>query len=178
MVLNLIFDLILVAILILGSSYGYNKGLFKIAFAPIRLIFCVTISLTYSSFIGCRLISPVIYNVLGNLITPILNYLIDPLSTAIAFALLFLVLKILFSFIISLINKITEKGILGGINKALGGIFSGTVAFVAVLCIVSLQEYFVLQNDFTKESYFSEFSGGPIYQFFNLISPIRMIYTS
>ena len=166
MFVNMVFDVILVCILIGGSSYGYNKGLFKMAIGPIRLIFSVTISLFYCNLVGNRVIAPVLANYVELFSIPALKAIINPLSIAIAFGLIFLLNKIIFSFLISIINRIIEKGIAEKVDSAIGLVFAGTVAFLSVATIVSVSQYLLINNEFFGAVRSIGFSGGPLYKFF------------
>jgi len=176
MFLNIFFDIFLVVILVGGASYGYNKGLFKMTAGPAKIILCVTLSLSYSSLVSNYIVYPFVLREFGDSITPVLNLLINPLSTAIAFGLLFFIIKTTVSFFISLLNRGLKKGIAGRINSALGFVLASTAAFLTVVAVVSIIEYLIKREAFSGISIFSGFSGGPIYRFFILISPIGLIF--
>ena len=178
MFLNIVLDVILVAILIGGSGYGYNKGLFKMTAGPVRLFLCIVVSLTYCSAVGSNFIAPILQNTFKNSGTPILNTVVGIISTAVAFGILFLLIKTAISFLVSLINRLLEKGIVGKINSGLGFVFAGSIAFLTAISITTFSQYLIKQYFFLDIEAVSDFSGGPLYKFFTLISPDWLIFTN
>ena len=176
MFLNIFLEVILIAIVVGGSRYGYNRGLFKMAANPVGFIICMIVSYTYASIVGVNILSPIILAAVSDNLLPFIILIINPLSTVVAFALLFFAVKILVSFLISLVNQIFDKGIIGKINKAFGGAFSGVVAFLIATCVASLSEYIFMQGAFTDSELLDGFFGGPIYRTFLLISPLRLLF--
>ena len=176
MFLNIFLDVILITIVVGGSRYGYNRGLFKMAATPVGVILCLILSFTYSSIVGVNILSPIILAVASDNLLPFIILIINPLSTVVAFALLFFAVKILVSFLISLVNQIFDKGIIGKINKAFGGAFSGVVAFLIATCVASFSEYILMQEVFYDSKFLDGFFGGPIYRAFLSISPLRLLF--
>lgn len=70
MFLNVIFDLVLILILVLGSYYGYSRGLFRMLARPVRLLFCFVFAFSLCRITGEMFIVPIIN-------TPITNYIRD-----------------------------------------------------------------------------------------------------
>ena len=178
MFLNIFFDVILVTILIGGSSYGYNKGLFKMTIGPARLILCVALSLTYCGVVGSYIVIPIAQEVFKDSSLLLINSFISPISTAVAFGLLFLIVKTVFSFIVSLINRLLEKGIVGRINSALGLVLAGSIAFLTAISVAYVSEFLFAHEAFMSFTEGSDFTGGPLYRFFLLISPRGLIFTN
>ena len=178
MFLNIFLDIVLVAILIGGSSYGYSKGLFKMTVGPAKMIVSIVLSLNYCGVIGRIIVEPALQEVFMDSGTPIFESFVDVFSTAVAFGILFLITKTLSSFLISLINQLMEKGIVGRINSAMGLVFAGSIAFLTAISIATFSEYLLQQDVLSDIEAFSDFSGGPLYRFFTLISPGGLLYTN
>ena len=174
MFLNIFLEVFLIAIIVGGSRYGYNKGFFKMTVGPARLIVCFAVSLGYSSLVGDAIVAPILLEIIKEQITPLISLLINPISTAVAFLLLFYGMKIVISFLVSLVNRIIDEGIIGKINKSLGFIIAGIIAFIIAICFVSLSEYLIMQEAFSDSEILDDFSGGPIYKAFLSISPLRL----
>ena len=60
MFLNLLIDLILVLILVIGSYYGYTRGLFRMLARPMRFALCLAVAFWLCRPIGEAIISPLI----------------------------------------------------------------------------------------------------------------------
>ncbi len=68
MFFNVLIDLILILILVIGSYYGYTRGLFLMLARPMRFVICYAFALSLCRPVGACLIEPMIY-------TPINDYL-------------------------------------------------------------------------------------------------------
>lgn len=68
MLLNLVFDVILILLLVLGSYFGYTRGFFRMVARPMRLVLCFGISIAFCRPLGESLIAPLIE-------APITNYI-------------------------------------------------------------------------------------------------------
>ncbi len=68
MLLNLVFDVILILLLVLGSYFGYTRGFFRMVARPMRLVLCFGISIALCRPFGESLVAPLIE-------APISNYI-------------------------------------------------------------------------------------------------------
>ena len=173
MFLNILLDIVLIFILIGGSHYGYNKGLFKLALAPSKILLSLFISFSFSGIVGEDIIAPFIISRINISHLDYVYHLVRAVSWALAFILLFAIFKILISIVIRLLNEIFEIGIIGIMNRALGFLLSGVISFMVAMFLSSLLEYFL-----ATESINADLIGGPIYWFFKEISPFKTIFTN
>ncbi len=79
MFLDLLIDVILLAIIVGGSCVGYRKGLFKIVAGPIKNIICLLTALSLCDIVGESVIAPLIS-------TPIKGYLFEFMQEKIGIA--------------------------------------------------------------------------------------------
>lgn len=68
MLLNVLFEILLLAILIGGSYYGIKMGFIKIAAKPIKFIFALAVAFSLCKAVGTYIIAPIIQ-------APITNYI-------------------------------------------------------------------------------------------------------
>ena len=68
MLLNLLFDVILILILVLGSYFGYTRGFFRMVARPMRLVLCLCLSIAFCRPIGESIIAPLIEAPIRNFI--------------------------------------------------------------------------------------------------------------
>ena len=176
MVLNIILDVILIAIIAGGSRYGYNKGLFKMAEKPARLLLCMALSFALSGIVGSQFVAPIILSQIDS-IPEALFPAVNAVSSTLAFALLFYFFKIIISFILSLVSRIFDEGLIGMINRALGFALAGVIALLIAMCFASLTDYLIMQGLLSDFQLISDFSGGPLYKLLVFLSPLRMIFT-
>lgn len=177
MFLNIFLEVILITILIGGSRYGYNKGFFKMAAGPVRLLLCIALSFFFSRTVAINVVAPLIISRTSESLARLALPAINAISTAVAFLFLFAVIKIILSFIISLLSRILDEGIVGKINRALGLLLAGIFALIGSMCFATLAEYLFSQEAFIDSELLKDFSGGPFYRLFTLINPVRLNFT-
>ena len=59
MLLNVLFEILLLAILIGGSYYGIKMGFIKIAAKPIKFIFALAVAFSLCKAVGTYIIAPI-----------------------------------------------------------------------------------------------------------------------
>ncbi len=113
--------------------------------------------------------------VLDNIILNLTSPAVILISIGIAFILLFLLSKLLFSGGILLINSVFDIGILGKINRTMGFILAGLLAFLAAWALVGIVDFFFHLSIFDGVEVIRSFRGGWIYRLFNSLSPIELL---
>ena len=73
MLLGALFEIIFFFILIGGGYFGYRKGLFKLAVAPIRMLICLGIACVMSRWVGDELVSPLVFPAVRNYFSELLQ---------------------------------------------------------------------------------------------------------
>ncbi len=73
MLLELLLDVIIILILVLGSYFGYTRGFFRMVARPMRLVLCLAVSLGFCRAAGESLILPLVEG-------PITNYISEYLT--------------------------------------------------------------------------------------------------
>lgn len=68
MLLNLLFEILLLAILVGGSYYGIKMGFIKIAAKPIKFIFALVLAFSLCKAVGTYIVAPIIQ-------APVTNYI-------------------------------------------------------------------------------------------------------
>lgn len=177
MFLNILIEVVLLAIVLGGAYYGYNKGLFKMTAGPVKLLLCLAVSFAFSRAVGGYIVFPIIISCIEEGISSFAYPVISVISIVSSFLILFLMSRGLLSIIISLINSLLDEGIIGKVNKAIGFILAGVIASLGAMLLASLMEYVLLHEAFNDSDLLKDFSGGPIYRLFTVISPVGLIST-
>lgn len=172
MFLNLLIEVIIITILVGGAYYGYKRGFFRMAAKPARLALCIALSFSLCRIVGSNVLAPIISSRLNERLQVLATSAVRAASTVIAFALLFILTRLALSVVLSLAAKFLDCGIIGKINRALGFILAGLLAFVAAMCFASLADYLLGQAIFDNSDLAGNFSGGLLYRFLLMISPI------
>lgn len=85
MLLGAFCEIILLFILIGGGYFGYRKGFFKLAIAPIRMLLCLGFAWLMSSWVGDEFVSPLVLPAVRNFLLELLQqteyYVSDSLPT-------------------------------------------------------------------------------------------------
>ena len=154
MIFDLVVDLILLAILSLVTYSGYNKGFFLIFIGPWKNLICIYLAYLLSDDISST----------------------DSIkSRIISFILLFILFRFVFKTAIYLLNMILDKGILRVLNKILGLVLAGILAF-ALSWLFCIALDVILEIDLLKQYVdIYDFNGGPIYSYFRGISPLEIL---
>lgn len=97
------------------------------------------------------------------------------ISIGIAFILLYILAKFAFSGGIILVNSIFDIGIIGKINRAMGFILAGLLAFLAAWSLVGIVDFFFHLSIFDGVEAIRSFRGGLLYRLFNSLSPIELL---
>jgi hypothetical protein len=174
--INILIDLIILALIAGGVIYGYRKGIFRMTVGPFKRLLCFVLSFSYSGIVGANLIAPIITNGLDindDFKTVIVNYV----SCVIAFVLLFWVSKTTLSITINAIDRILNIGLISIVNKGVGMAFSAMITFGILLFASSIMIYLLNNGYLDKIAIFNDFTGGPVFSFFASISPFDKILT-
>ena len=88
---------------------------------------------------------------------------------------LFILFRFVFKTAIYLLNMILDKGILRVLNKILGLVLAGILAF-ALSWLFCIALDVILEIDLLKQYVdIYDFNGGPIYSYFRGISPLEIL---
>lgn len=113
----------------------------------------------------------VLENIIFNLTSPAVILI----SIVIAFILLYFIAKLAFSGGILLVNSVFDVGIIGKINRIMGFILAGLLAFLAAWALVGIVDFFFHLSIFDGVEAIRSFRGGWIYRLFNSLSPIELL---
>ena len=174
--INILVDLLILALILVGVMYGYKKGIFRMTVGPFKRLLCFVLSFSYSGIVGANMIAPIITNGLDindQFKTVIVNYV----SCIIAFVLLFWVSKTTLSITINAIDRILNIGLISIVNKGVGMALSAMITFGILLFASSIMIYLLHNGYLEKIVIFYDFTGGPILSFFASISPFDKILT-
>ena len=226
MILNIVVDVILIAIVLIGAIVGIKKGFIKMAAKPVKFVAAIALAFAICSGVAESFITPLIEepittyvseflydncsnitaenaaeelptllkisaaifnvdvsdvtngvggDVLGviaeHLTTPVINIV----SLIISFVIIYIIASIVFSIVLALINAIFSKGVFGVLNKFLGFVFTGAVAFIASWGLAVLFEFVIHLPMLESVELFNGFEGGFIYNFFNTYNPIELL---
>ncbi|MBO7197030.1 MAG: CvpA family protein [Clostridia bacterium] len=169
--MDLLVDIGLLFILLVGVYLGYNKGLFIMVAKPSRTI----ISLFFAFCLCVRISDAVVYPLINksDLINTAPDFVINIVARAVAFTVAFLALKFILGRIIAFICRIMDKGILGIINRSGGAALSGCIAFIlASLAALAIQSLIYTDALVESEMTRSFGSGGYLYRTLININPI------
>ena len=227
MLTNIIVDVILCAIILIGAIIGVKRGFVKIAARPVKFFASLAIAFALAATVADSFILPLLETPITNYLTEFLreNYgnltaetagtdlptlirfsafllgldinevvaeggneavvdiVIDKLvapvigiiANVIAFIIVFIVLNILFSILFAIINAIFSRGGLGVLNRSLGCIVSAALSFSIAWGLAVIAAFVVHSDSFGSAEIFRDFTGGPIYNFFNTYNPIQLL---
>ena len=97
------------------------------------------------------------------------------IAVIISFFAIYLLSKIVLAILFKLLNQIFKHGIIGVVNKILGGILGFFLAFVAVWLLVIIFGYIINLPAIATTDFGMEFSGGYIYKFVKSMSPLDLL---
>ena len=225
MLLNTLLDLLLVLILVIASYLGYTRGFFNMLTKPLRLLFCLWFAFSLCTFVGERMILPLIEGRISNIISDFLyekfavlrtdqaieeiptiikiaaavfdlqiDYsqdffeqaaerlilsVISPtvklISIAVAFLILLFVSRLMIDLLINVLDSILTLGLIGSVNRILGVLLSSAFGFFAVWGLVTVTDMLLNSQMLVHLQIVNDFSGGPIYKFFQSFSPVRLL---
>ena len=109
----------------------------------------------------------------------VVNALGEPTTTLIArvvaFILLFIFLKYILRLLVFLADSFLALGIIGKLNRLLGGAVSVCIAFFGAWVFTSAVEYLFHLKIFTDSRLVNDFDGGPIYRLIKEFSLLRLL---
>ncbi len=226
MILDIVIDVLLVAIVVIGAIVGIKKGFIKMAAKPVKFVASIALAFAICTSVADGFITPLIeapitnyvsnflyencanltaenaaeelptllkiaaavFNIdvgevtagagnavldaiVENLTAPVINVV----SVIISFILVYLVATLVFSIVLAIINAIFSSGIFGVLNKILGFVFTGAVAFIASWALAVVLEFVFHLPMLEGVELINEFNGGFIYSFFNTYNPIELL---
>ena len=226
MILNIVVDIVLVAIVLIGAIVGIKKGFVRMAAKPVKFVAAIALAFAICSGVAETFITPLIEEPITNYVSEFLyencsnltadnaaeelptllkisaaifninvtdvaegagNAVIDAIvdnftapvinviSVIISFVVVYLLASLVFSIVLAIINAIFSNGVLGVLNKILGFIFTGAVAFIASWALAVLFAFVIHLPMLEGVELLNEFDGGFIYNFFNTYSPIELL---
>ena len=89
--------------------------------------------------------------------------------------LLFLLSKLLISVGITVVNTFVSAGALGKVNKAMGFVLAGCLAFLAAWAVTGVVDFFFHLGIFNNSELIRNFEGGLLYRMFISFSPIELL---
>ena len=116
--------------------------------------------------------SALIAEIVDKLALPAINLF----AVIVSFILLYIILKLCLGLVIKLVDVlIFDKGLIGGVNKALGAIFGAAFAFVLTWLIVMVFGYVISIPALAEAEWVAKFTGGYVYRFFDSITPLDLL---
>ena len=98
--------------------------------------------------------------------------MVEIISTIFGFIAVYFLSKLLFSFGLVFVNSIVRRGVVGGVNRALGSVFGLFFAFVIGWAFTSVIEFFFNIPVIASANWVENFTGGPVYNFFKSFTPL------
>lgn len=115
----------------------------------------------------------------GSIINAIVTEITAPFTsiicTALAFIILFFVSKLVLTLVFAIINKIVDNGFVGIVNRIIGAVFMGALAFIVCWGAASIFELVINLPVFEGQAWVNEFTGGYVYKFLKSINPIDLL---
>nr|MBE6545484.1 hypothetical protein [Oscillospiraceae bacterium] len=177
MFLTVFFEVILLAILIGGSYYGYNKGFFVLAIRPAKAVLRVGAAFCFCVPLGEAVILPLVAPLLyGRLPSGITSYVAGIISAGVAFLVILVLSGVLLSVLFSVLNYCASSGLIGRVNSLFGLIFAGIISVVTACFFVIIADIAMSLEPAQDSRLVKEFSGGPLYSFFSSISSLDYTY--
>ena len=100
---------------------------------------------------------------------------VEIIGIIIGFIALYFVSKILLNLLVSLINSVVNNGIIGVVNRTLGCIFTGFLAFAVCWALTAILEFILNIPVIANIEWVQDFTGGAIYRFYKSFSPLDLL---
>ena len=100
---------------------------------------------------------------------------IQAISTVISFVLLFILSNLLLRFLFYLIDRFSQDGLLGFVNKALGCFLHLLLCFAIDWVLVSIFAFLIDSAMLSTTEWAINFNGGFIYRLFNELNPLELL---
>ncbi len=227
MLVNIIIDVILVAIVIVGGFLGFKKGFILTITKPVKWLCALLLAFLLCEVVSEHIVVPLVEEPITNQITEyllekcgemtketvsedlptllklaagvigidvnafegndsaaLIGEIVDKLalpainlfSVIISFVVLYIIFKLCLGIVIKIVDVlIFERGLIGGINKALGAGFGAAFAFFITWIVVMIFGYIISIPAIADAEWVKEFSGGFIYKFFDSITPLDLL---
>ena len=114
-------------------------------------------------------------NIISEIVDTLANPAVHFICVIITFILLFFVCKIGYSILLAFVASFFDGGIIGKSNKILGLVFGLLEAFLVCWLFSVIFDFFIHISIFENVKWMSEFRGGWLYRFFNMMNPVDLL---
>lgn len=114
-------------------------------------------------------------SVIEAIVDAVTTPVVEIMSVIFGFILLYFVSKFLLNILMVLVNTIVNNGIAGTINKTLGCVFTLFLAFVVGWAFTACMEFILNIPVIASAKWVENFTGGPVYNFFRLFTPLDLL---
>ena len=164
MLIEILVDLILLGIIVLGGYYGYKKGFFSIALKPFKTIVRIVVAYWLCKSVG-EFVFPIFNRLLSGKIPDFLLIFVARIfSTIFAFISIYILFGFLLSVLSYVINNFFTKGFIGRINSVMGLLLAGLISLVVARILATLSDHILSIDEVRKYEVIGDFNGGPIYE--------------
>ncbi len=114
-------------------------------------------------------------SVIEAVVDAVTSPVIEIMGVIFGFVIAYFLSKFLLNFIMMFVNSIVNNGIVGKVNRVLGGVFSLFLAFVVGWAVTSLSEFILNIPIVASANWVENFTGGSIYKFFRSFTPLDLL---
>ena len=114
-------------------------------------------------------------SVIEAIVSKVTEPVVTIMSRLFGYIIAYFVCKILLSLVLWLVNDIVSAGVVGKVNKTLGCIFTLFIAFIIGWILTSFSEFIFNIPAIASAGFVQRFTGGPIYRFFRLFTPLDLL---
>ena len=223
LIFEIILDVLLAAVLVIGIFTGYKKGFIKAISKPVAFVTSIATAFWLCDPISRYLFEPMIStpitnqiksylidncpqitpesasdelptllkfaasilnvdistlspeNTISEIVDSLASPIVHLISVVLTFIIVFFIAKLFFTLLLKIISAIFNSGTLGLPNKILGSIFCFifSAALAWLFCVGF--DFIIHSSLFEGTALATEFSGGPIYSFFNRTNPVDIL---
>lgn len=114
--------------------------------------------------------------VIESVASAVADPIVKVIASIVGFVIVFFVVKALLKPVMKLVDKLLKKGgVAGRTNKIIGSIFTGILAFMVAWMFTSLLGFFLNIPLIADTKAVSNFTGGYVYRFFEMFSPLDLL---
>lgn len=113
--------------------------------------------------------------VIDSLVTTLTSPVVDIVSTVLSFFALLILCSIVFTVLLWLVDLLFSIGPVSVLNRAVGCVFSGALAFIVVWALASLFAFALDTSLLEGVTWAKDFEGGFFYRFLNQYNPLDLI---
>jgi len=115
-------------------------------------------------------------DVIEKIAASVADPIVKVIASLIGFAIVFFVVKALLKPVMKLVDKLLKKsGPIGHTNKIIGSVFMGVLAFMTAWLFTSILGFFLNIPVIADTKAVSNFTGGYVYRFFEMFSPLDLL---